>query len=78
MGRTEPYYEVIYEFVRVGDYVKVSAVDPLSLTEVSIVGSPRADEETLKRTARRKLDYVLRKRQKARSRSTENQSRSDD
>ncbi len=50
---------VIFEFQRVGAFVKVSAVDPRTLTEVSIVGSPRAGEEILKRTARRKLEYVL-------------------
>ena len=50
---------VIFEFRRVGAFVKVSAVDPRTLTEVSIVGSPRAGEEILKRTARRKLEYVL-------------------
>ncbi len=50
---------VIFEFRRVGAFVKVSAVDPRSLTEVSIVGSPWAGEEILKRTARRKLEYVL-------------------
>lgn len=50
---------VIFEFQRVGAFVKVSAVDPKTLIEVSIVGSPRAGEEVLKRTARRKLEYVL-------------------
>jgi hypothetical protein len=54
--------QVIYEFRRVGAYVKVSAVDPRTLTEVSITGSARAGEESLKRTARRKLEYVLGKR----------------
>ncbi len=50
---------VIFEFRRVGAFVKVSAVDPRTLTKVSIVGSPWAGEEILKRTARRKLEYVL-------------------
>jgi hypothetical protein len=54
--------DVIYEFRRVGAYVKVSAVDPKTLTEVSITGAPTAGEESLKRTARRKLEYVLNKR----------------
>ena len=51
--------EVIIEFHRVGAYVKVSAVDPASLTEVSIVGDPAAGEEALTQAAIRKLDYVL-------------------
>jgi hypothetical protein len=49
----------IIEFLRVGAYVKVSAVDPASLTEVSIVGDPAAGEELLTRTAVRKLERVL-------------------
>ncbi|MFQ5466991.1 MAG: hypothetical protein ACE5DS_02540, partial [Kiloniellaceae bacterium] len=35
---------VIVEFYRVGTFVKVSAIDPASLTEVSIVGAPAAGE----------------------------------
>ncbi len=56
--------EVIIEFHRVGNAVKVSAVDPVSKVEVSIVGPPDAGEETLKRTAIRKLEYVLDKNRK--------------
>ena len=52
---------VIIEFIRVGAYVKVSAVDPLSMIEVSIVGNPASGEAMLKRTAIRKLKYVLEK-----------------
>ena len=51
--------EVLIEFRRVGKYVKVSAVDPVSLTEVSIVGDPKVGEKRLKRIAVQKLDYVL-------------------
>ncbi len=56
--------EVIIEFHRVGNSVKVTAVDPKSLVEVSIVGAPDAGEELLKRTAIRKLEYVLEKRRR--------------
>jgi hypothetical protein len=55
---------VIIEFVRVGAYVKVSAVDPISMVEVSIVGDPARGEATLKQTAIRKLKYVLEKKAK--------------
>ena len=65
---------VIFEFRRVGAFVKVSAVDPSTLTEVSIVGSPRAGEEILKRTARRKRDYVLGKKPDAAGPAPEDQS----
>ena len=46
---------IIIEFVRVGSYVKVSAVDPVTLVEVSIVGDPATSETTLKQTALKKL-----------------------
>ena len=56
---------IIIEFYRVGAYVKVSAVDPATSTEVSIVGDPAAGEEALKRAAARKLQYVMGRRGKA-------------
>jgi hypothetical protein len=56
--------EVIIEFHQVGNAVKVTAVDPDTLVEVSIVGAPSAGEEILKRTAIRKLEYVLEKNRK--------------
>lgn len=58
--------EIIFEFHRVGNAVKVTAVDPETLTEVSIVGSPAASEEMLKRTAISKLNYVLEKKRAGR------------
>ena len=33
--------EVLLEFRQIGDYVKVTAIDAVTLREVSIVGSPR-------------------------------------
>lgn len=51
--------EVLFEFQRVGNYIKVSAVDPVTYTEVSIVGSPRAGQAALQRVAANKLRYVL-------------------
>ncbi len=56
--------EVLIEFLPCGRYVKVSAVDPKTLTEVSIVGDPAAGEEGLKRQAARKLEYVLKRRKR--------------
>ncbi len=55
--------EIIIEFHRIGGSVKVSAMDPATLTEVSIVGPANAGEETLKRNVLRKLEYVLAKKQ---------------
>jgi len=50
--------EILLEFHRVGEFVKVTAIDPASLREVSIVGSPRASEAELTRLVLRKLDFV--------------------
>ncbi|MBM3536709.1 MAG: hypothetical protein FJX55_02620 [Alphaproteobacteria bacterium] len=57
--------EVIFEFVQVGNSVKVTALDAETLVEVSIVGSPTAPRSHLKSTALRKLRYVLRRRRTA-------------
>ncbi|EDP66366.1 hypothetical protein BAL199_25504 [alpha proteobacterium BAL199] len=50
---------VIFEFVSIGAYVKVSAIDPVTGVEASIVGDPLSGEMTLRRTALRKLQFVL-------------------
>jgi hypothetical protein len=56
---------VLFEFIRQGNSVKVSAIDPVTTTEVSIVGDPRVGVETLKRVATRKLEYVMARKGKA-------------
>lgn len=58
--------EVIFEFVQHGASVKVTAMDPGTLVEVSIVGPASAGQATLKATALNKLKYVLAKRQQER------------
>ena len=55
---------IIIEFVQVGAYVKVSAIDPVSLFEVSIVGDPSAPRNTLEQIAIKKLKFVLSKKRK--------------
>lgn len=55
--------EVLFEFHRRGNYVRVSAIDPISNIEVTIVGDANQSELMLKRIAFRKLLYVIRKRQ---------------
>ena len=52
----------IIEFHRVGNAVKVTAMDPATLTEVSIVGAPNVGDAELTRLVVRKLEYVLAKR----------------
>jgi hypothetical protein len=59
--------QVILEFVRIGALIRVSAMDPTSLTEVVIYGPASAGEATLRRAVLRKLDYV-----RARQRATLN------
>jgi hypothetical protein len=54
--------QVLFEFIPRGRYVKVSAVDPVTGTEISIVGDAQASAETLKRIATQKLEFVLTKR----------------
>jgi hypothetical protein len=54
--------ETIFEIIRVGSAVKVTAVDSATGIEAVIVGDPAASEAELKRLARQKLDYVLSKR----------------
>ncbi|MGM0422006.1 MAG: DUF6898 family protein [Pseudomonadota bacterium] len=53
--------EVIIEFHPIGQYVKVSAMDTRTLTEISIQGPANAGEVMLKRNALKRLEYVLRK-----------------
>ena len=63
-GRMEKSTEiegVIVEFYRVGNAVKVSAVDTRTFLEVSIVASPHCSEQEMTDTVLRKLAYVQEK-----------------
>ncbi len=53
--------EVIIEFSPVGSVMKVTAMDVLTVTEVSIQGPVNTPQEILKRNAVKRLEYVLRK-----------------
>jgi len=63
-----PGEEVLLEFHQIGAIVKVSAVDPVTLTEVSISGPASAGESALGQAAIRKLRYVLARRKEERAR----------
>ncbi len=54
--------DVIYEFIEMGNVVKVTAIDPDSGTEAAIVGASSATRQVLQHNALRKLKYVLAKR----------------
>lgn len=56
-----PEDEVLLEYVRVGPYLKVMAIDAKTNTEVSVAGPAVGCRELLTRTAINKLKYVLRK-----------------
>ena len=53
--------EYLLEFRRIGNSVKVSAIDPITAQEVSIVGPADIGQEELSRVAIRKLKYVMQK-----------------
>ena len=53
--------EYLVEFIQIGSSVKVSAIDPVSGREVSIIGPATASRDYLSRTAVNKLKYVLSK-----------------
>lgn len=60
MAGDEP-QEVLFEFVRIGTYVKATAIDPVTNEEASIVGPHSVGQAALRDAALRKLRYVLRK-----------------
>jgi hypothetical protein len=53
--------EILYEMVYEGAYVRVSAIDPVTNTEVHTVCDARMSEQSLKAAGRRKLEYVMRR-----------------
>ena len=58
-NRTDPNPSVAFEFVTMGRYVKVSAIDMATGREVSIVADARASEVDLQRVALAKLKKTL-------------------
>lgn len=61
-GETMSGRAVYFEIAKVGNYVKVTAIDSATAVEASIVASPRLTTQQLKAAALRKLEYVLEKR----------------
>jgi hypothetical protein len=52
---------IYVEFVVQGNVVKATAIDSVTGVEASIVGPANAAQSTLAEAARRKLEYVLKK-----------------
>lgn len=51
----------IVEYVVIANFVKVTAFDPVTLKEVSVVGAVNVPKEQLAKLAVRKLIYRLKK-----------------
>jgi len=67
--------EVLLEFRHVGEYVRVAAIDPVTNIEVTMVGAADTSEQILTRLAIRKLEYVMRKRERENQPTTSSPSR---
>lgn len=59
MNVVTPEREIIFEFHRIGAYIKVMAVDVKTQEEVSITGAANAPREYLQKLAYDKLKLVL-------------------
>jgi hypothetical protein len=53
--------EVLFEWRRVGKSLRVTAIDPITGTEVVMVAPAKTTRKEIKRNAARKLAYVLSK-----------------
>ncbi len=53
--------EILFEYVRQGQYVKVTAVEPETGIEVSVVVPASLSNEQMQIQALNRLNYVLRK-----------------
>lgn len=50
--------DVLFEFQRVGSYLRVTAIDARTGVEVTVAGPATGSQELLKRTAINKLRFV--------------------
>ena len=53
--------EILLEIARIGNSLRVVALDPRTLAEVTFQAPPAADRAALATLARRKLDFVMEK-----------------
>ena len=53
--------EIIFEFFPIGAYMKVTAMDVATLTEISINGPVSTPQPILKQNALKRLEFVMRK-----------------
>jgi hypothetical protein len=57
--------EILIEVARIGNFLRVAAMDPKTLDEVTFQAPTSADQATLAALARRKLAFVSRRKAKA-------------
>lgn len=55
--------EILFEYTRQGQYVKVTAVEPETMTEVCVVVPANLPQEQMQIHALKRLQYVLKKRE---------------
>jgi hypothetical protein len=60
-GLTRVPGEIYVEFVRIGNSVKATAIDPDSGLEASVIGPASASQAQMTEAALRKLDYLKKK-----------------
>lgn len=53
--------EVIFEYFPIGPYIKVTAMDVATLTEISISGPKGTADAILRQNALKRLEFVMRK-----------------
>ncbi|NQU61238.1 MAG: hypothetical protein HQ512_08925 [Rhodospirillales bacterium] len=53
--------EVLFEFRQVGNSVRVTAIDPITSIEITMVAPSRGSQEDVKKIAARRLAYVIAK-----------------
>jgi len=59
--------DIILEYYVRGKTVRISAMDPVTLTEVSVIAPYNLSREQMAQLAMRKLNYVLKKRSQSSS-----------
>ena len=57
--------EILFEFIRQGAYMKVTAIEPKTKTEAVVVVPASLSEEQMKFQVLNKLYYILKKREQS-------------
>lgn len=60
MAEILPGREVLFEFMPVGNVMRVTAMDTQTLTEI-VISTPKGPEEHMKNMALKRLEFVMKK-----------------